>query len=244
MDMEHQAVAFSPSEPPRRPLALLRVVPSGPTASLVPAELLRFELCAGIKKVLSFSTEERHVRVVLKQRASPGPSIAPRQLRALDLLFQGVSQTAIAIELGVAASTISGELKAALQGLGIGGRVFALPPFLPQIWQLAASGRNVRVVVDPHDRTRQILLLPRVDLALSETLAPAEVEVCRLLLEGCSHEQISVARRRAGRTVANQLAAVFAKMDVSGRLELVARLVRHSPEFIEFPSFQSPDGMR
>lgn len=244
MDMEHQAVAFSPSEPAQRPVALLRVVPSGPTASLVPAELLRFELCHSIKTVLSFSTEQRHVRVVLEQRASPGRSMAPRRLRALDLLFQGVSQTAIAIDLGVAASTISGELKAALQGLGIGGRVFALPPFLPQIWQLAAGGRSVRVVVDPHDRTRQTLLLPRVDLALSETLAPAEVEVCRLLLQGCSHEQISVVRRRAGRTVANQLAAVFAKMDVSGRLELVARLVRHAPELVEVSVLPSSDGMR
>jgi DNA-binding CsgD family transcriptional regulator len=244
MDMEHQAVAFSPSEPAHRPLALLRVVPSGATASLVAAEQVRFELCDGIKKVLSFSTEERHVRVVLGRRVSPGPSLAPRRLRALDLLFQGVSQTAIAIELGVAASTISGELKAALQGLGIGGRVFALPPFLPQIWRLAAGGLNVRVVADPNDRTRETLLLPRVDLALSQTLAPAEVEVCRLLLEGCSHEQISIARRTAGRTVANQLAAVFAKMDVSGRLELLAHLVRHSSELVEVPALQSADGMR
>jgi len=226
--MEHQAVVFSHSETSGRSPAVLRVIPSEAEETSVSAALLWAELCDGTKKIESFSTKERHIHVELERRKSPGARIVGRRLRALELLFQGMTQTAIAIELGVASSTVCADLKLAMTSLGINERAFALPPFLPQIWQLAARAREVRVSTFAHERSRQTVLLPRVDLSLSEALAPAEVEVCRLLLSGRSHEQISEARRRKRRTVANQLAAVFAKMKVSGRSELVAQLVRHS----------------
>jgi len=228
--MEHPAVAFSPSVNLGFPPTVLRVVPSEPKATFVPATLLWAELCQGTKKVVNFSTEERHIRVVLERRQSPGVSIAGRRLRALELLFEGMTQTAIAIELGVAPSTVCLDLKAAMTSLGIGDRISALPPFLPQIRKLAAGCRHVRACAIAHERARQVLLLPRLDLALPDALAPAELEVCRLLLDGRSHVQIAAARRRKARTIANQLAAVFAKLKVSGRLELVAQLVRHSSD--------------
>jgi DNA-binding NarL/FixJ family response regulator len=230
MDMEHQAAAFPPSEKQARPATLLWVVPSDPTPTFVPAALLWSELCRGLKKIRSFSTEGRHVRVVVEQQACAGSRIGGGRLRALELLFQGMGQTAIAIELGVSPSTISVNLKAAMLSLGLEERVFALPPFLPQLWHLAAAARDLCTFVDPRQPARQTLLLSRVDLTLPASLAPAELEVCRLLLEGRSHRQISLARRTALRTVANQLAAVFTKLRVSGRMELVARLVRESSE--------------
>jgi DNA-binding NarL/FixJ family response regulator len=209
---------------------LLRVVPPEPTLTFVPAERLWSALCDGLTKIHSFSIEESQVRVLVDEQRVRGRSVAGRRLRALELLFQGMSQTAIALELGVAASTVCADLKSALADLGVDPRVYALPPFLPQLRQWAAVSRLVRVSTDAREPARQTLVLPRLDLSLSPTLAPAEAEVCRLLLAGCSHQQIARARGRAQRTVANQLAAAFTKLKVSGRQELVTRLVRRSSD--------------
>lgn len=56
------------------------------------------------------------------------------------------------------------------------------------------------------------------------TLTPAEREVVRGLLQGLSNAEIATNRKTSGRTVANQIAAVFRKLDVSSRAELAALL--------------------
>ncbi len=54
-------------------------------------------------------------------------------------------------------------------------------------------------------------------------VAPAEGEVLRLVLDGLSNAEIARARRRAIRTIANQVARLYRKLGVSSRLELYAR---------------------
>lgn len=54
-------------------------------------------------------------------------------------------------------------------------------------------------------------------------LSPAERDVLRRLLRGESNGRIAAERRTAVRTVANQVAAIFRKLRVSSRGELVAR---------------------
>lgn len=227
--MEQRAAAVSTSAHSSRTAGHLRAVPLDPDTTLVPATFLQSQLCGGLKKVLRAITEERHVTVILEDVAQPDAAIGSRALRVLELSFRGVSQTAIAIELGVAPSTVCAELSGALLSLGVGERISALPPFLPQLWHLAANSRLVRTLGEPSARRQLTVMLPRVDLTLHELLSPAEMKVCRLLLEGHSHAQIAAARQTSGRTVANQLAAVFSKFKVSGRLELVARLAQSAP---------------
>jgi DNA-binding CsgD family transcriptional regulator len=53
-------------------------------------------------------------------------------------------------------------------------------------------------------------------------LTPAETAVVALAIEGYSNDEIGRVRGCSGRTVANQLAAVYAKMGVSGRRALRA----------------------
>lgn len=60
------------------------------------------------------------------------------------------------------------------------------------------------------------------DAALTE----AEREVLRLALQGLSNEQIGIARNSRPRTVANQIASIFRKLNVSSRLELFALAAR------------------
>ena len=53
-------------------------------------------------------------------------------------------------------------------------------------------------------------------------LTPRELEVLRLLAAGKSNQEIALARGVSPRTVANQLAQVFRKLEVSSRWELVS----------------------
>lgn len=55
-------------------------------------------------------------------------------------------------------------------------------------------------------------------------LSRAEAEVLELLLTGLSNAEIAERRSRSPRTVANQVASLFAKLEVRGRAELFARL--------------------
>ena len=56
-------------------------------------------------------------------------------------------------------------------------------------------------------------------------LTEAEREVARLVADGCSNQAIAAKRGARPRTVANQLAAIYRKLAVSSRSELVAQLV-------------------
>lgn len=57
-------------------------------------------------------------------------------------------------------------------------------------------------------------------------LTAAEVEVASLAASGLSNTKIADVRQSSHRTVANQLASVYAKLGVAGRRELRARLAR------------------
>lgn len=60
----------------------------------------------------------------------------------------------------------------------------------------------------------------------ARALGEAEGEVLALALAGLSSASIAARRRRSRRTVENQLASIFAKVGVRGRLELFARFAR------------------
>lgn len=56
-----------------------------------------------------------------------------------------------------------------------------------------------------------------------DALTPAEREIAQLVLAGRSDHQIACVRRTSIKTVANQLATVFAKAGVSSRAAFVAQ---------------------
>ena len=70
----------------------------------------------------------------------------------------------------------------------------------------------------------------RPDLQFPVELSLAEAAVVRSLVDGHSHAQISGARARSRRTVANQLATAFRKLGVSGRRATIERLILHSAQ--------------
>lgn len=89
------------------------------------------------------------------------------------------------------------------------------------------SRKTPGVVVTPVQvgGVRGLLIdLPVDELELPDTLTAAEREVVQLVAQGLSNEQIGAQRGRSARTIANQLAAVYRKVGVFSRTELLARL--------------------
>jgi DNA-binding NarL/FixJ family response regulator len=71
-----------------------------------------------------------------------------------------------------------------------------------------------------------VVSFPLAQRELPATLSAAEKEVLRLLLRGLSNQEIATERKTALRTVANQVASIFAKVRVRSRVELAARLAK------------------
>jgi DNA-binding CsgD family transcriptional regulator len=99
-----------------------------------------------------------------------------------------------------------------------------------------ASQRAARVVLGPPANTEAsihridgeellVFRIPLRDARLGEDLSAAEREVAMLALSGASNADIAQRRGTSTRTVANQMAAIFRKLDVGSRAELARRLV-------------------
>lgn len=69
-----------------------------------------------------------------------------------------------------------------------------------------------------------LIELPLDELQLPDSLTASEREVVGLVAQGLSNEEIGRSRGRSARTVANQLAAVYRKLGVFSRTELLAQL--------------------
>lgn len=69
-----------------------------------------------------------------------------------------------------------------------------------------------------------ILSAPNKQAARAD-LSEAELDVCSRLLRGDSNRAIADARGTSVRTVANQVATIFRKLEVSSRSELIAKLL-------------------
>lgn len=173
--------------------------------------------------------QARETRVVLQRHSStPGCVVKQRRRRILELVLQGTAECAIAIDLGLGASTVSQELKQALVSLGLDPRLSAVPLPIAQLYHAAASNRVLESCAGAEPGSITVVL-PRPEQGLG-CLAPTELLVCQMMLAGNTHAQIAASRGRSTRTIANQLASIFAKLRVSGRLELVSFLASRQAE--------------
>jgi DNA-binding CsgD family transcriptional regulator len=66
--------------------------------------------------------------------------------------------------------------------------------------------------------------IPLRKLTFPPGLSPAEREVAELVAAGLSNAEIAALRNTALRTVASQIACIFAKLEVGSRAELVTAL--------------------
>jgi len=128
--------------------------------------------------------------------------------------------------LAVSLTTVSVHLRVALDKLGIRRwehAVLAGAIIMEGGASAVESGSGAKP--GPLGADEQ-LAIAKVELcpgSLAE-LTFAEREVTLLVVDGLTNAEIGVQRNSSPRTVANQIAAVFRKLDVHGRLELIRRL--------------------
>src|SRR5262249_52721967 len=144
-------------------------------------------------------------------------ALSARERAVAERARHGISNKRIALELGISEPTVSRQLRSAAHKLGLSS--------LLELAELGAGSREGALYglrFGPDQLLVAGLPLRAID-ALAE-LTTAEREVLADVLRGCSNGEIALLRRRAARTIVNQVAGVFAKLGVHSRRELVARL--------------------
>jgi DNA-binding CsgD family transcriptional regulator len=153
----------------------------------------------------------------------------PGGVQILERIFHGESQKALANELGLATATVACHSMRALKILSRQHRVSRAPIVLIMA-ALAARGLPLGAArfEELYPDARWVISVEVPGRSLRARLSRSEWEVARLAIEGQAHVEIARARGTSVRTIANQLAAVFEKLGMSGRAELRARAVREA----------------
>ncbi len=127
----------------------------------------------------------------------------------------------------LAPSTVALNARQGLEAMGVGCRPSHVHPLLMLTAKAGCertlASASLSFVSSPFGEV-QVIGIPRPGRRLVGTLPTAELEVLSMLVEGYCHAQIARRRSTAERTVANQIAAVFKRLNVSGRSELIQRL--------------------
>lgn len=214
--------------PPLTGLALTPPQGGGPRSSATDLALVWRELVHGVESVVGeLFSETRCGLVLAPKRPGVDHAVAGRRLEIIELVLSGVGQNCIAIDMDLAPSTVALNARQGLVDLGVGARPSRVHPLL----MLMATAARRRILVSgsvsfvQSDRGEfRVIDVPRPGQRLGESLPAAERAVIELLIEGCCYVEIAERRRTAVRTVANQIAAAFRRLNVSGRSELIQRL--------------------
>jgi DNA-binding NarL/FixJ family response regulator len=162
--------------------------------------------------------------------------VTGRALGVMERLLSGQSHKVVAIELQVSVSTVTSSLQGSMRTMGLPCRNSRAPVILTMA-ALAALRPRAELVLGRiacsggHENATWVVSVRRVDLELESLLTKAESAALRQLVAGSSYAQIAEQRAVSVRTVANQLAAAFRKLGVSGRSEVVQQLIARSVEF-------------
>jgi DNA-binding NarL/FixJ family response regulator len=166
--------------------------------------------------------------IVLEARASGLPERDRSRFDVLTAVLSGLRQKIVAIDRALAASTVATTARLALKTLGVTSKPSHAHPLL-MLAAHAASERSDEVaktaVVGARAECQlRVVGVSRPERRLSGLLPAAELAVLYRMIEGASYAEIARERGTSTRTIANQVAAVYRRLHVSGRNELVQRL--------------------
>jgi len=205
------------------------------------------ELIAGTCKVESWSYAEHDWSMVVSRPAKPsGPDSGGLRRRDVEILertlLSGVRKH-VAMEAGLSCSSIAVIMQSCFQFMGLS----CLPSRIPGLLVAAAHarhGQTERWRASNGAPTRgffeETIRVARPDAELYAWLAPAEHAVIHSLIEGMTYAEIAEIRRTSVRTVANQVASGFRRLDVSGRAELLCLLAKWGLKRPEPPTRRPP----
>jgi DNA-binding NarL/FixJ family response regulator len=184
------------------------------------------DLTGGHNRVADgFFTSDRCYLLLAPVSAQARP-LEARRLAILEAVLRGASQKCIAIDHRLAPSTVALHAKLALENLGVMDRPSRTHPLLMRIARSASKHGEARcsnLYLDA-EREYRVVSMARPEQPLRSVLPSAEFEVIQSLVEGLSYQDIAERRDTSARTVANQISAVFRRLQVSGRNALVERL--------------------
>lgn len=187
-------------------------------------------LCLATMRIIeAFHTDDRCFLVL--SAAVGGDARRPlrgRNLEALERALNGSGSKIIAMELGASESTISFLIKQSTRQLGFSFGISNMPTLLMMAAHAARGGVRIeaqRSALEARGQSFVTISAARPDRALETRVSAAEYAVAQLLVEGHPYSKIAALRGTSARTVANQVSAVFRKLDVSGRTQLVGSLL-------------------
>jgi DNA-binding NarL/FixJ family response regulator len=191
-----------------------------------PLEALWRELTLGISRIAqAFFAGQRCYLVIGRGSGVPIPA---RRRTILEAALCGQRQKNVAMDSALAPSTVALNCRIALEALGASSKPSRVHPLLMLTAYASRNAQPIAVrsatfVAD--GRELRVISVPRPDQSLGGSLPPAELSVIRALVEGASYGQIARQRGTSTRTIANQVSAVFRRLHVSGRNDLVQRLL-------------------
>jgi DNA-binding NarL/FixJ family response regulator len=177
----------------------------------------------GRLRLLGVARVDSGLALRMRRQEATTKSTPARERRVLSLLVEGASQKQIAYEIGVSPPAVSICVRNLLSKLGLDQTLHLI------LLVRAVDGISETRLMEMSRRLEgfgptelAVYVAPDPDAVMRLTLA--ELDVTLAALEGQGNSTIATHRRTSLRTVVNQLAAVFRKLRVSGRLELVSRL--------------------
>lgn len=181
-------------------------------------------LIEGRRRVVQAFFSELRCGVALETPRQRAPGLNGRRLQIIEQVLRGIGQKQIAIDLGLSPSTVASNARLALASIGIESKPSHVHP-LPMLAAMAVYGDVAATSASSrHLDGLEVIEVPRPELSVAGQLPTAELHVIRSLVEGCCYAQIATRRGTAQRTTANQIAAVFRRLKVSGRSALIRRL--------------------
>jgi DNA-binding CsgD family transcriptional regulator len=217
-----------PRPPPSAAPSLREAVIDADGRSTVAASLAGFwgELLQGnLRLADAFYSPNLWYAVLLPARQRP---VSGQARSMMERVLLGDSQKRTAIDYSVTPSKLSGTLRRALNGMGAATTPCKVPPLFALFAQaeLGSEAMFGRLSTLEHQgRKVRIVSTARPELDFRQVFPRAEYEVMCRLVEGRAYDEIAAERNTTRRTIANQTTAIFRKLGVSGRSELVSFLV-------------------
>lgn len=186
--------------------------------------LNRESLLSGHWTILDAYRKGAELRALLRVG---GPLKSPREVEILRSILAGEPDRDIGRRMGITRQCVCGHLSNGLNKVGTDSRFLAL-----QVWRILAEvekGRAGRAVGAEVTVKEEVLLSLRFEVPprpeLEVRLSLAESHVIWLLCDGLSNREIAFERGTAVRTVANQVASIFQKLELCRRFDVAQFLL-------------------
>jgi DNA-binding CsgD family transcriptional regulator len=184
-------------------------------------------VCAEWSLVDRFDSDGRRFVVAHKNHApvQEHEALTPREGHVAAHIAAGLSNKLAAYSLGLSEGAVAGAVTQVLHKLRLKGRaeLLGVGAVLGVAW-LQGEGRSrvAATEIRAGSPPAKIAFASSPTAPILSQLSPAEREVATAIMEGRTHEEIAIQRGVSKHTVANQAAAIYRRLGIAGRAELIA----------------------